>query len=172
LDGGLNTYGYALQNPINFIDPTGQNALVYRLLEPVGVAIGVAAACASDPDLSNEILNQVAQDLSDLLGPYFNAEDDSDSAIDDLIDGLEPELDKRGRPRPGNFIDPEGNPEEALGRLPGVSDGQGGKILPDGSRAGLHTSTGRSGGRIGQRTGRPTLHINRPGGKQNIKVGF
>lgn len=38
LEGGINTYGYALQNPVNYYDPNGEN--------PVAIA---AAACAANP---------------------------------------------------------------------------------------------------------------------------
>ncbi len=48
--------------------------------------------------------------------------------------------------------------------LPGNADEQNGqKTLPDGSVAGKHTST---------TTGQDTVHINRPKGKQDIKIRY
>ncbi len=41
LDGGLNTYGYALQNPLRYIDPSGESAVYFI----PAIAIG-AGACA------------------------------------------------------------------------------------------------------------------------------
>lgn len=109
------------------------------------------------------------------LGNVFNeggSDDISDSAVDNLTDGLEHEKDEKGRDREGIFVDPDGDPQRALDSLPGEPDGKRGKVLPDGSRAGLHKSTGESGGRAGPNTGSSTLHINRPAGKGNRKIRF
>lgn len=101
-----------------------------------------------------------------------NGSANADNEISDLIEGLESEKDSRGRDRKGQYVNPEGSAQDAIDSLTGESDGKGGKILPDGSRAGIHTSSGTSGGTAGENNGSETLHINRPVGKQDIKIRF
>ena len=87
-------------------------------------------------------------------------------------EGLSSEKDGRGRDRKGQFVDLEGNAEKALDSLTGITNDNGQKTLPDGSVAGVHTSSGRSGGQTGENAGSETLHIKRPDGKQDIKIRF
>ena len=48
LDGGLNTYGYALQNPLRFVDPTGETAAAAALCFIPGVGwVSCAGAAAA-----------------------------------------------------------------------------------------------------------------------------
>jgi RHS repeat-associated protein len=35
LEGGLNTYGYALQNPLTYIDPTGEDSVRAKIIEAI-----------------------------------------------------------------------------------------------------------------------------------------
>lgn len=97
---------------------------------------------------------------------------DTDTEVSGLIEGLSPETDRRGRDRKGQFVNPEGSAEDALDSLSGETGENGQKTLTDGSVAGVHTSSGKSGGKQGNNTGSKTLHIKRPPGKQDIKIRF
>jgi len=152
----FNRYAYANNNPYKYVDPNGETVALVA-----GIGIGLAVTIV--------VLNNAIEGTLDALR---NENADVDSEIDRLTDGLDNEKDSRGRDRRGNFIDPEGNAQEALDSLPGEPDNNEGKILPDGSRAGLHDSSGSSGGRSGGNSGSTTLHVNRPKGKQDIKIRF
>ena len=166
---GFNRYAYANNNPYKYTDPDGKFVVLAPLIPyiPAAVSAGKAlfgiGAAVGTVAVMNEALNDVNQ---------LNESVDTDGEIDNLTEGLDSETDTRGRPRRGQFVNPEGTAQEALDSLTGESDGNGGKILPDGSRAGVHTSTGSSGGQTGENAGSQTLHINRPDGKQNVKIRF
>lgn len=90
IEGGLNTYGYALQNPLRYTDPTGENPLTLPAAGTlargclrngicagtVGAATGVALGCALNPSLCNSIVTAACRDASDaiddLLKPFLN----------------------------------------------------------------------------------------------------
>ena len=65
LDGGLNTFGYALANPAMYIDPEGLTSIPLppQILIPVGVG---AAGCAITPGCV-EILQNTADGVGDLI---------------------------------------------------------------------------------------------------------
>jgi RHS repeat-associated protein len=176
----FNRYAYANNNPYLFTDPNGKSAALAPYLLLIGglilFTIATSSRISSDTASNAGFGDSFRAELGRLSSLVFNEEADSadqtDKEIDGLTDGLENEKDTRGRDREGNFIDPEGNAEDKLAGLTGESDGKGGKILPDGSRAGIHDSTGRSGGKIGESAGSKTLHVNRPPGKKNIKIRF
>lgn len=69
-------------------------------------------------------------------------------------------------------MDPDGDADTALEELPGEMGENGQKTLPDGSVAGVHTSSGRSGGKPDENTGSKTLHINQPSGKGDVKIRY
>ena len=87
---------------------------------------------------------------------------DIDTTIKPLY-GKQPETDAKGRPVKGHYVNGGGNPQADLDSLPGTTAANGQKTLPDGSVAGVHTST---------TTGAGTLHINRPSGSQDIKIRY
>jgi hypothetical protein len=72
-------------------------------------------------------------------------------------------LDARGREKRGHWKKHNGDAQTDFDSLPGSVLPNGQKVLPDGSVAGIHTST---------TTGQTTLHINRPKGQQDIKIRY
>jgi len=66
----LNTYGYVEGNPLKYIDPTGENTALIRLMEPIGLGLVATAACATHPELSEQIIEQVVGDIKDLFTQY------------------------------------------------------------------------------------------------------
>ncbi|QHE86273.1 RHS repeat domain-containing protein [Hydrogenophaga sp. BPS33] len=98
--------------------------------------------------------NQVASDET-------NPQKISDDAVNNLTRGLRPELDKRQRMVRGHFVSDKGDAQESFNSLPGEMGPNDQKTLPDKSVAGIHTST---------TTGLTTVHVNRPPGRQDVKV--
>ena len=160
LDGGLNTYGYAYSNPLGFTDKFG--------LCGFGDCV-IPLAIIAYPVIQASMQYAYQNWLSKIPTIYNNASASDadakqcDNEIDNLIDGLEPETDSRGRPKTGQYGNPEGDIQSDLDSLTGETAGNGQKVLPDGTVVGVHTST---------TTGRPTLHINRPRGKRSIKIRY
>ncbi len=70
LAGGLNTYGYALQNPLSFNDPTGEAAQ--------GAAGALAIFCAASPAnaaacaATAQVVIQACQTASDAISDFLN----------------------------------------------------------------------------------------------------
>lgn len=87
----------------------------------------------------------------------------TDTAVDQLTDGVPSETDKRGRPVKGHHVNGTGDAQKDLESLPGEMGSNGQKTLHDGSTAGVHTST---------TTGAQALHIHRPPGSQDIKIRY
>ena len=171
----FNRYTYAANNPYKYVDPDGRNFAIAvqgftigtLTCGPVcggilGAALGIGGYIAGQAAV-DAIFNE-SSDTTDTV--------DTDREIENLTEGLEPEVDAKGRPRKGQYVDPNGNSQEAMDDLTGDDDGNGGKDLPDGSKAGTHQSSGKSGGKAGNNTGSKTLHINRPSGKQDVKIRY
>lgn len=99
---------------------------------------------------------------------WYNQEpfDPTDGIIDDLLKGTIPELDERGRERPGQYVKPDGDIDADKDSIPGETVSNGQKVSPDGSISGEHRSTSKA------TQGQRTLHINRPKGKQKIKIRY
>ena len=90
-------------------------------------------------------------------------EEQSDGAVDSLTAGLDNETDSKDRPMKGQYEKPGGSAQQDFDALPGVMGENGQKTLPDGSVAGIHTST---------TTGLETLHIHRPPGRRDVKIRY
>ncbi len=136
-----------------FATPQGIAALKYT----ASALVGIMGAVAIDEHV---------------IQPMKNESSETDSEVEGLTEGLDSEKDSRGRDKKGNYVKPGGSASDDLDGLAGESDGKGGKILPDGSRAGIHTSTGTAGGKKGTNAGSDALHINRPTGKQYVKIRY
>jgi len=159
-------YHYADANPYKKVDPDGRATLVVAGVTVV-LAVGVAICDSCRKELSKGLasmaqgVKNVAESISDAMRSESASEskDPSDQAVKDLTTGLE----KETGGKKGHFVNPEGNAQADLDSLPGTTNDNGQKTLPDGSVAGTHTSS---------TTGASTLHINRPKGKQDIKIRY
>jgi hypothetical protein len=150
-------------NPLLYTDHDGQLAMLGLLANPAlwaGIAGITATWMHMNPDAVRGLLDALHNESADR---DVCPDSDSDDEIDDLLDGLEQETDSRGRPKTGQYSNPNGDAQSDFDSLTGTASDNGQKVLADGSRVGVHTSA---------TTGRETLHINRPRGKQNIKIRY
>jgi len=173
LAGGLNTYLYAGANPALLVDPTGEIAFLapavpYIITGATAVwrAYRVYKTVSTISKAATHLANTSNCDPAEEAGSDKKSADDkktSDDAVNELTDGLPGETDKRGRPVKGHHVNDTGDAQKDLGLLPGQMGPNGQKNLPDGSTAGVHTST---------TTGAQTLHIHRPAGSRDIKIRY
>jgi RHS repeat-associated protein len=194
LGGGLNTYGYAYQNATGRVDLDGLRTISSSAQGIGDVLAGGSAAPNYSPvnpgngvfdptDFPNSSITNTSDGSLDLppsieiIVDIVNAVDKlkdillnesgegiSPEACDDAVDGITEGAtpgDKKG-----HFDKEGGDAQKDFNGLPGEVGENGQKVLPDGSVAGLHGSTSDG------TKGRETLHINRPTGKQNIKVRY
>ncbi|WP_265257063.1 RHS repeat-associated core domain-containing protein [Verminephrobacter aporrectodeae] len=174
----FNRYAYANNNPYKYIDLDGRSPSVIVPVVVAGVAItGIVATTHMTPEQRAQMARagtQFMQRTKDVLelasGWVFNEKADTpkgetDTIVDGVTSGLDKETDSKGDNSKGNYTKPNSvaTAEQDFGSLPGTVGSNGQKILPDGSVAGIHTSTS---------TGLKTLHINRPRGSQNIKIRY
>lgn len=170
----FNRFAYGNNNPIKYNDPDGKFA-IQALFTVAILAIG-GLWYASKPQSEKERMGQQigitidsfpSRDRSGLIFNQNNEPtpaDNSDTAVGDLISGTTPEVDKKNRPVKGHYVKPPGEDAvQDLKNLPGTAAPNGQKILPDGSTAGIHTST---------TTGHQTIHIDRPSGKRDVKIRY
>lgn len=116
--------------------------------------------------IKNWMLNENAENGGDADGKKEGAhapKGQTDAAVNGLTGGLQNETDEKGRPVSGHYVKPGGDAQKDLDSLPGDVGKNGQKTLPDGSVAGVHTST---------TTGADTLHIHRPSGSRDIKIRY
>lgn len=129
--------------------PPAKNAAraIGASIKKAGLSIAYAIASAIDSATSNGA----------------DEKKQSGEAVAEITDGLPNETDKRGRPVKGQHVNIDGDAQKDLNELPGEMGSNGQKTLPDGSTAGVHTST---------TTGAQTLHIHRPPGSQDITIRY
>ncbi|EKE77608.1 hypothetical protein, partial [Idiomarina xiamenensis] len=86
LDGGINTYGYALANPVGIIDPTGEGPIAGAICGVAGFGAGAisygldwfSVASTSHSALNNELLtevNYIEESILDLENEIKNCRD-------------------------------------------------------------------------------------------------
>lgn len=159
----FNRYVYAKDSPYRYVDPDGGTPIALGRLVAAGsfrLASNLGAAAVGSW-LGIKVYDVLHQGASDTT-PSGNGSKESDDAVRGLTGGLPSET-KDGKPTKGQYISGDGDAEADLDALPGTVGANGEKTLPDGSSAGIHTST---------TTGSTTLHINRPKGKQNVKIRY
>jgi uncharacterized protein RhaS with RHS repeats len=59
LEGGVNTYGYANQNPNMYTDPTGESVAI-----PLGVGLLLGGAILMSPPVSSSLANGLANSIN------------------------------------------------------------------------------------------------------------
>ena len=170
----FNRYAYANNNPYKYVDPDGRSAtLALKVLVTAAVLVGAANHLTPEQrarmEQAGALLQQRTSELLDRAsGLVFNEGADTskgqvDTAVNGLTEGLKNETDAKGRPTKGQYVKPGGDAQKDLDSLPGTAGDNGQKILPDGSVAGIHTST---------TTGLDTLHVHRPSGSRDIKIRY
>ncbi len=113
LEGGLNTYGYALQNPVRYTDPTGQ-------VVPLVAACAANPACVSEVALGasatvlaiQNIFNKDASDDGESCPPDDSSAQDkklTNGDIKKLIDGGIHPHDLKDNSKQDLFKDRDGN---------------------------------------------------------------
>jgi len=167
----FNRYASFNNNPYKYVDPDGKAA---QALEVVVLGAGAFLVSSAFPGHQERVdsLQRLVSSASNVFSESSDGVDPTDAEVDGVVSGLDPVKDTRGRNRKGQFVDDSGkSAEEIVDSLTGeVVNDRGDKILPDGSRVGIHVSSGTSGGETGEFSGSDTVSITRPKGKQSIKI--
>jgi RHS repeat-associated protein len=153
LNGGINTYGYAQQNPLRYVDPTGEAAIVWP------IAVGGAALGVSICELTGicDRSRKAFESVCDGISGYFNESSD------------EPKQKKKaGNSKLGDKVrTPDTHPEDFV--KSGPKGQQKNKNTGEAWQKSDSNHSGSTGGewKVGRKPGKPP----RPGSKVTVSSG-
>ncbi|WP_080760027.1 RHS repeat domain-containing protein [Alteromonas macleodii] len=170
---GFNRYAYANNNPYKYTDPNGENPALavkggWRIGQSIGNGINSATRALTGKTLSAHLANAA----------FAVLHNESADPVDGITDGKSP---AKGEAGEKGQLEGVGGAEGALGDLGSLPIAEGTEwSSPDGSRQGgeLGDGSGRkvnvhpSGGGDSYPQGTPTLEVQKPNGKTEIKIRY